>query len=97
MLPKTGHSYLFQSGNFGTQKGKNKHQGQKSMENSMAGKSCIYNQTKFRQFVHRILVGPFVRVVSTSNDLTRSRPYYKGSKSEIRGVGGGIAGIEEQL
>ncbi|GBO43971.1 hypothetical protein AVEN_198502-1 [Araneus ventricosus] len=63
------------------------------MENSPAsGKSRISNQTKFRQFVRRIFLGPFARVVGTLNDLTRSRPYYEGSKSEIRGVGEGIGG-----
>ncbi|GBN89481.1 hypothetical protein AVEN_165526-1 [Araneus ventricosus] len=36
------------------------------------------------------LVGPFARIVGTSNVLTRSIPCYKGSKSEIRGVGEGI-------
>ncbi|GBN66699.1 hypothetical protein AVEN_59829-1 [Araneus ventricosus] len=38
------------------------------------------------------LVGPLARIVSTSNDLTRSRPCYEGIKSEIRGVGKGIGG-----
>ncbi|GBO24546.1 hypothetical protein AVEN_210746-1 [Araneus ventricosus] len=31
---KADHSYLFQNGNFGTRKGKNKLQGRKPMENS---------------------------------------------------------------
>ncbi|GBM31215.1 hypothetical protein AVEN_258994-1 [Araneus ventricosus] len=33
---KAGHSYLFQNGNFGPRKTKNKRQGRKPMENSMA-------------------------------------------------------------
>ncbi|GBN59437.1 hypothetical protein AVEN_235709-1 [Araneus ventricosus] len=61
------------------------------MENSIAAlKSRISNQTKIRQFVAESLVGPSVRVVGISNDLTRSRPCCEGKKSEIRGVGKGI-------
>ncbi|GBN87361.1 hypothetical protein AVEN_50925-1 [Araneus ventricosus] len=52
-------------------------------------KSRISNQTKFRQSVRRFF-GDFL--VGTSNDLTRSRPCYEGSKSEIRGVVEGMGG-----
>ncbi|GBL79328.1 hypothetical protein AVEN_260029-1 [Araneus ventricosus] len=62
------------------------------MENSIeAGKSVGF-PTKPNSFSSSAesLVGPFARVVGTSNDLTRSRPCYKGRESEISGVGEGI-------
>ncbi|GBM81398.1 hypothetical protein AVEN_168220-1 [Araneus ventricosus] len=57
-----------------------------------AGKSRISNQPNSGSSCTESLVGTFARIVGTSNDLTKSKPCYEGSKSRIRGVGEGKGG-----
>ncbi|GBM68824.1 hypothetical protein AVEN_264419-1 [Araneus ventricosus] len=79
---------------FGRREGKNNRHGRKPMENSIAaGKNWIPKQTQGSSCAES-LVGPFARVVDTSNDLTRSEPCDEGSKSEIGGVRVGIGGMQ---
>ncbi|GBM73033.1 hypothetical protein AVEN_115676-1 [Araneus ventricosus] len=85
---KAGLSYLFHNGHFETRKEKIKRQGRKPIGNNIAAGKFGF-PTKPNSGTES-LVGCSARVVETSNDLTRSRPCYEGSKSEICGVGGGI-------
>ncbi|GBO01853.1 hypothetical protein AVEN_67125-1 [Araneus ventricosus] len=68
-------------------KGKSKRQSRKRL-----GKIGFPTKPNSGSSCAESLVGTYARVISTSNDLTRSRPCYEGSKYEIRGVGEGIGG-----
>ncbi|GBO13351.1 hypothetical protein AVEN_8337-1 [Araneus ventricosus] len=72
-------------------KGEKKRRCRKPVENSIAnGKVGFPTKPNAFSSCTEFLVGSFARLVCTSNDLTRSRPCYEGSKSEIRGVGEGM-------